>query len=52
MTNLRTSVNDVVPANIGLINNALFTYTYEVCLGATTTFYGARLTYQYSTAGD
>ena len=48
----RTFVNDVIPANLGLVNNALFTYTYELCLGAGDLFFGARIAYQYSSAGD
>ena len=48
----RTYVNDVVPANLGLVNNALFTYTYRVCVGIGDLFYGARIAYQYSSAGD
>ena len=48
----RTYVNDVVPANLGLVNNALFTYTYTVCLQGADLFYGARIAYQYSNAGD
>ena len=48
----RTYVNDVVPATLRLVNNALYTYTYEVCVGSSTYFYGARITYQYTSAGD
>ena len=51
-SNTRTYVNDVVPANLGLVNNALFTYTYTVCLQGADLFYGARIAYQYSNAGD
>ena len=47
-----TFENDVVPANLGLVNNALFTYAYEVCVGSGDYFYGARITYQYTSAGD
>ena len=38
---LRTYVNDVVPADRRVVNNALYSYTYTVCLGLYTTFYGA-----------
>ena len=51
-SNARAYVNDVVPANLGLVNNALFTYTYTMCVGSNDDFYGARITYQYSSAGD
>ena len=47
-----THVNDLVAGDKRLVNNALFTYTYEVCFGTGTTFYGARIAYQYSSAGD
>ena len=47
-----TYVNDAVPANLGLVNNALYTYSYFVCVGSDTYFYGARITYQYTSAGD
>ena len=48
----RTFVNDLVPANLGFVNNGLFTYTYQVCVEGATAFYGSRITYQYTTAGD
>ena len=48
----RTYVNDAVPANLVLVNNALFTYTYSVCVGSGTEFYGARIAYTYTSAGD
>ena len=47
-----TYVNDLVAADKRLVNNGLFTYTYEVCFGSGTTFYGARIAYQYTSAGD
>ena len=49
---VRTYVNHAVPANLGLVNNALFTYTYLVCVGPGTPFYGTRIAYQYTSAGD
>ena len=49
---MRTYVNDVVPANLALVNNALFMYSYRVCAGFDTVFYGARIAYTYTNAGD
>lgn len=48
----RAYVNDVVQADRRLVNNALYTYTYRVCVGSADVFYGARITYQYYSAGD
>ena len=50
--NTRTLVNHAVPANLALVNNALFTYSYTICLTNNSDFYGARITYQYTSAGD
>ena len=47
-----TFVNDTVPADLRLVSNALYTYTYRVCVGSNTVFYGARIVYQYTSAGD
>jgi len=47
----RTYVNHAVPANLALVNNALFMYAYRVCV-ENGIFYGARITYQYTSAGD
>ncbi len=47
-----TYVNNVVPANLALVTNSLYTYTYGVCVGSFDAFYGARIAYQYYTAGD
>ena len=47
-----TYVNDAVPSTLGLVNNALYAYTYLVCVGSTTEFHGARIAYQYTSAGD
>ena len=49
---MRTYVNHAIAGNLGLINNALFTYTYMVCVGPGTYFNGTRITYQYTSAGD
>ena len=51
-SNTRTFVNHAVPANLGLVSNALYTYTYRVCVGSGSLFYGARITYTYTNAGD
>ena len=48
----RTYVNDVVLADLRLVSNALYTYTYRVCVGNTDFFYGARIAYTYTSAGD
>ena len=48
----RRFVNDAVPTDRRLVNNALYAYTYRVCIGYTTNFYGARIAYQYTSAGD
>ncbi len=46
-------VNDAVPANLRLVTNSLYIYTYQVCVGGSgDAFYGARIAYQYYTAGD
>ena len=47
-----TYVNDVIPATLTTVNNALHAYTCGVCVGSTTFFHGARITYQYTNAGD
>ena len=47
-----TYVNDVVPPTLALVNNALYTYTYHLCVGTADAFLAARIAYQYRTAGD
>ena len=47
-----TFVNDTVPADRALVSNALFTYTYQVCVGTHDSFIGARIAYTYTSAGD
>jgi len=49
---VRTYALDAVPSNLGLVNNALHTHAYYVCVGGGTRFYGTRITYQYTSAGD
>ena len=51
-SDVRTFVNDVIYPTLRKVNNALHAYTLSVCVGPTTIFYGARITYQYSSAGD
>ncbi len=48
----RTFVNDVISADLRLVSNALYTYTYRVCVGSNDFFYGARIAYTYTNAGD
>ena len=45
-------MNDVVPPTLALVNNALYTYTYRLCVGTADAFLAARIAYQYRTAGD
>ncbi len=45
-------VNDVIPANLRLVTNSHYLYSYRPCVGSGDVFYGARIAYQYYTAGD
>jgi len=48
----RKSVSTPVPANLSIINNAAYSYSFAVCLGTGDWFEGVRITYRYKTAGD
>lgn len=41
-----------VPAALRVVDNSEFTYGFQVCLGFTTSFHGARINYTYTSAGD
>jgi hypothetical protein len=56
-SNQRKSVKDSIPANGSVVRNDLYVYRYSFCLtvapnGSADIFYGARFTYEYSSAGD
>lgn len=48
----RKHFNANINAGTGLVNNNQNFYTFEICMGASDTFYGARISYTYTTAGD
>ena len=48
----RTTVAHTPPSTLNVVDNSRYAYGYGVCLGATTIFEGARITYQYTRAGD
>ena len=51
-SNTRKAVNHTVPAALRTVNNAIFDYSYWICLGPGTEFQGARIYYTYMSAGD
>jgi hypothetical protein len=46
------SITHIVPAALRTVNNSNFAYSYWVCVGSGTFFYGARINYTYQNAGD
>lgn len=48
----RKAATYAVPANVNVVNNAIFGYIYGTCFQDGSYFYGARVNYTYKTAGD
>jgi hypothetical protein len=48
----RKALTASIHPDLGLINNNLYSYSVGTCLGVNTEFYGARLLYTYTNAGD
>lgn len=51
-SNTRKPITHTVPANLRIVNNLYFEYSYYICLDDGTLFYGARINYTFKTAGD
>jgi hypothetical protein len=44
--------NAITNVSLQTVNNAAYNYVINQCVSATETFYGARIAYSYTTAGD
>ena len=51
-SNTRKSITNVIPAALRTVNNAAYAYTNASCIGNLSAFHGARINYQFKTAGD
>jgi hypothetical protein len=48
----RKALNAPIDPDLGLINNTMYNYSVGTCVSVDTAFYGARLIYTYTNAGD
>ena len=51
-TGLRVSFYAPIDPNFALVDNARYTYAFNICLNPGSVFYNARLVYSYTSAGD
>ena len=51
-TGLRVSYRVAIDPNFAVVNNARYTYAFNVCLSPGGVFFNARLGYSYTSAGD
>ena len=51
-TGIRRVTTQTVESANALVNNVQNAYAYAVCLGDSTEFFGARINYKYTSAGD
>jgi hypothetical protein len=51
-TGLRVSLGVPIDPNFALVDNARYTYAFNICLNPGSVFFNARLGYSYTSAGD